>query len=155
MQQEAEIGIELGEAQLVIVLGAELCRLVVIGQRALEVARLHLRAGERHQRIDLRFGIAVLREDAAGAAEPLGGFGKAPAPQMEDAREHVDQRGNILAPGLPLAAARLFNQGLDARNVAEPELDESERQQIFRIVGRRARKPVETDVATLPCPSAE
>ena len=77
----------------------------------------------------------MLLEDAAGAAEPLGGLGEAPAPQMQNAGKHVDQRGDVLAPRLPLAAARLLDQGLDARNVAEPELDEGERQQIFRIVG--------------------
>ncbi len=83
MQQETEIGVELGQPQLVIVVSAELGRLVVIGEGALEIAGLHLRAGERHERVDLRFGVAVLGEDAAGAADPLGRFGKAPAPQME------------------------------------------------------------------------
>ena len=76
------------------------------------------------------------------AAEPLGGFGEAPAPQMQDAGEHVDQRGDVLAPRLPLAAARLFHQGLDARNVAEPELDKGERQEIFRIVGIDFESPL-------------
>ena len=85
----------------------------------------------------MRFGIAALGEDAAGAAEPLGGFGKAPAPQMENSGKHVDQRGDVLAAGLSLHAARLFDQGFDARNVAEPELDQRESQQILRIVGRQ------------------
>src|SRR6185312_3774725 len=102
LQQEAEIGVELGLAKLIIVVGAELRRLVVIGESALEIAGLHLRAGERHERVDLRFGIAALGEDAAGAAEPLGGFGKTPAPQMENSGKHVDQRGDVLAAGLSL-----------------------------------------------------
>jgi len=54
---------------------------------------------------------------------------------MQNSGKHVDQRGDILAPRLPFAAARPFDQGLDARNVAEPELDEGQRQEIFRIVG--------------------
>ena len=54
---------------------------------------------------------------------------------MQNPGKHVDQRGDVLAPRLTAAAARLLDQGLDARNVAQPELDESQRQEIFRIVG--------------------
>ena len=44
LEQETEIGVELGEPELIVVLGAQHLRLGVIGERAVEVARLHLRA---------------------------------------------------------------------------------------------------------------
>ena len=105
LEQETEIGVELGETELIVVLGAQHLRLGVIGERAVEVARLHLRACQRHQRIDQSPRFIDCCEDAFRVLELLDRRVQPSAPDIEDAGEHVDEAEDVFPPSLGEAAA--------------------------------------------------
>ena len=123
---------ELGEAELIVVLGAQHLRLGVIGERAVEVARLHLRARQRHQRIDQSPRLIDCCEDAFRVLELLDRPVQPSAPDIEDAGEHVDEAEDVFPPSLGEAAG-LGDQRFDIGNVAEPELHHGKGEQVLCI----------------------
>ena len=60
-------------------------------------------------RIDQRLRVVPRFEDAGGRLELLDRFREAPAPEMQDAGEHVDQAGDVLAAPLGPAPPRAFS----------------------------------------------
>ncbi len=124
---------QLREPELIVVLGAQHLRLTVIGERAVEVAGLHLCAGERHQRIDQRPRLVELLEDALGVGEFVDRLLDPAAAEIEHACEHVDQADDVL-PTVRRPGLRLTDQRFNFGDVAEPELHHGKREQVFGIV---------------------